>query len=127
MPERSYSDRSAVEMNFSAASSLSSLGSFFLIVRDLLRVHVPGADRSNEVLPCAMPKRKHDDHAATVVRPADSLEPLLVSRMGRIAIHRDRPVKQCLDGRNRYAVLPAFFAVPCIPVEAGNERPRAIL
>jgi hypothetical protein len=44
-------------MNFSAASSLSSLGSFFFMIGEILRVHVPGADRTDEALSSTLAKR----------------------------------------------------------------------
>src|SRR3984885_11888424 len=49
MPERSYSERSALCSQASASSSLLKSGNFFDITLDLLLVHEPHADRPDSV------------------------------------------------------------------------------
>src|SRR6516165_5679966 len=91
MPDRSYSDRSAVSTKRSAASSLSKLGSFFFITGNLLRMHVASADRTDEHLSCPFAQSEYDQHTAAGACSADGLQPLLFVGVSRVAKQRHRP------------------------------------
>src|SRR2546421_12288801 len=65
--DKSYSVRSELATKSSAALSVLSLGSFF-IVNDLSPMHITGANRSDQGLFAASSQRKHNKHISSFVR-----------------------------------------------------------
>src|SRR6266404_180569 len=125
--ERSYSVKSVLATNASASSSVSSFGNFFFIIVDLLPAHVAGIDWPDQCLAVMLPQREDDQHCPPVLGPADRLEPLLALGVLRVGEYSERAVEQALNDGNRDAVLPAFFAVPAIPIEPDNRRDHAVM
>src|SRR5665213_3499113 len=83
-PDRSYSVRSELSTNSSASLSLFSVGSFFsffLIVLNLLPVHVAGAQGADECVLALLAQGEDDQHRPPFARPSDRLKPFLDPRM----------------------------------------------
>jgi hypothetical protein len=106
MPERSYSERSALCSQASAPSSLLKSGNFFDIKLDLFLVHEPHADRPDSV---PSPGEDTKNPAARAVAETQN-SPL--AGHDRIAHDINIACEQGLDLHQRYAVLKAFEPLP---------------
>src|SRR5690554_6633289 len=117
-PDKSYSVRSAVSTNSSASASLRSGGRglrCFFIVRDLLLMHVAGADGPELRLAVDLSQHEHHEHIATGSGFADSAHPRFLGE--RIRRNCRRPGKDLLDLCAGYAMLSAFGPVSIVPIE----------
>src|SRR5665213_2895621 len=122
-PDRSYSVRSEFSTNSSASLSLFSVGSFFnffLIVFNLLPVHVAGAQGADKCIAAFLAQGEDDQHRSSCICPSNRLKPFLDPRMGGIGEHRQRPAEQALDRGLRNAVFLAFLPIALVPVESSN-------
>src|SRR3984957_889870 len=118
MPERSYSERSALCSHASASSSLLKSGNFLDITLDLLLVHEPHADR-----PDSVPAPGEDAKNPTPRAVAETQNSPLAGN-GRIAHDINIAREQGLDLRQRYAMPKAFRQVAAVPVEAPELHAR---
>src|SRR5580704_5883479 len=128
IPDKSYSERSAVATKCSASSSVLRTGSLFnflfllFIVLDFLSVHIARTDRPNEDGIAAFAKRKHHENMPSASTPPNGLEALLRFRMLRIWVQRHRPSKNLLDFRDRNTMALALIPVAIIPVKPGRGK-----
>src|SRR5580704_2974947 len=65
-PERSYSVRSAVATKSSASLSVLNVGIGFFIIRDLLAMHVTGADGAQQLADRTATPSEHDECSTPV-------------------------------------------------------------
>src|SRR5579862_2034166 len=126
IPDKSYSERSAVATKCSASSSVFRTGSFFnflfllVIVFDFLCMHIACTDRPNEDGVAAPAKRKHHKNMPSGSTPPNGLEALLRFRMPRIRQQRYRSAKNHLDFRDRNTMALALVPVAMVPFKPGR-------
>src|SRR3984957_1757677 len=128
IPDKSYSERSAVATKCSASSSVFRTGSFFnfvfllFIVLDFLSVHIACTNRPNEDRTAAPAKRKRHKNMSSGGTPPNGLEALLRFRMLKIWEQRYRPSKNRLDFHDRNTMTLALVPVAIVPVKPGRGK-----
>src|SRR5580704_15176055 len=128
IPDKSYSERSAVATKCSASSSVFRTGSFFnflfllFIVLDFLSVHIACTNRPNEDGTAAPAKRKRHKNVPSGGTPPNGLEALLHLRMLKIWEQRYRSSKNRLDFSDRNAMALALVPIAMVPVKPGRGK-----
>ena len=87
-------------------------------MRDLLLMHVAGADRPQLRLAVDLAELEHHEDMASRCRGPDGAHPRLLGK--RIGQDRRRPGEDLLDLGSGQAMLAAFGPVARIPIEACN-------
>src|SRR5271157_2371803 len=119
--EKSSSDRSCAR-NASAASSVLSLGTFFFIGVDLLRVHVAGRHRTNEAAAILRPEGEGYKHGPPGGCSPHGNHAVLVLRVFRVGRNAGSVPEQRLDLRDGNAMLLALRAVAAVPVNPVTRK-----
>jgi len=88
---------------------------------NLLGVHKPGTDGSDQSLLSEGSISEGDEHVPTGCRGADAEIARLGSRVGGIGDHVQRSAKHRFDLIERDTVLLTFLAVSIVPVEASQR------
>src|SRR5271155_3530682 len=133
IPDKSYSERSAVATKCSAASSVLRTGSFFnlgfllFIVPDFLSMHIASTDWTNEGDVASLAQREYDQDVSSCSACSNRFEPLLRSGMDTIRKQSDRPSKNRLDLRDRNAMASTLVPVIVVPIKSrGGEVHDAV-
>ena len=105
----------------SAAASLVKVGIFFFIALDLLRLHVPGAERADEPCSVARPDREDEEHAPPFLRFPSRSHARLGVRRRRSGQEHQRAREEIFNLRNRNAMPLAF-----VPVASISLNPRRL-
>jgi hypothetical protein len=81
-------------------------------------MHVAGADRTDQNDFASPPQSEDDKDTAAVVGLANADEPLFIDRMLGVWKDCQGPLEQALDRASGEAVLLAFVAIACVPIES---------
>src|SRR5690606_1445233 len=116
-PDKSYSDKSDSATNCSASASLRNTGMGLVLFRkmfDLLLMHIPSADRTQQNFPIDFLEHENQEHLSTNPRLTDSPHARF-SGMG-ISHYCWCAQQHIFDLGTRHAMFTAFWPVAGIPI-----------
>src|SRR5208283_4212965 len=115
--EKSRSDRSCAR-NASASLSVLSLGTFFFIGCNLLRVHIAGRHGADETAAVFRPYGEGDKHRPPSAGSSHGNHAVLVVRVLRVWRDAGSVHEQCLNLHDGNAMLLALRTVAAVPVKS---------